>query len=109
MSADGGGLNLDSSQETFEGMMPYRGPISPPAPGLVQWAYSLVVEGLDHSVPFAVTLVDSKGIQVASGQSEEGVASIEAELREQSYELGIEGAQPIAFRAICSQTYGYRG
>lgn len=109
MSADGGGLNLDSSQETFEGTMPYRGPVKPPVPGLVQWAYSLVVEGLDHAVPFTVTLVDSKGTPVASSQSEEGVASIEGELREQSYELCIEGAQPLAFRAICSQTYGYRG
>ena len=109
MSAEGGGLSLDTSQQRFEGTMPYRAAVSPPAARLVQWAYSLVVEALEHAVAFTVTLRDAKGQRVALAQSDEGVASIELELREQTYELDIESTEPAAFRAICTQTYGYRG
>jgi hypothetical protein len=105
---DSGGLNLDSSQETFEGTLPYSGVVTPPVPGLVQWAYSLVVEGMDHSVAFSVTLLNSKGEKVTSDQAVEGIASIEGALAEQTYELRIDGARPISFRAIRTQTYGYR-
>ncbi len=106
-AAGGGAFTLDSSQETFEGTTPYQGQVLPPAAGLVQWAYSLVVEGMDHTVPFSVTLFDSQGAEITSDQAVEGVASIEGELREQAYALRIEGKRPLAFRAICTQTYGY--
>ncbi len=107
-TSESSGLCLDSSQETFEGTLPFQGAVTPPAAGLVQWAYSLVVEGLDHSVPFTVTLLNVRGEHVASDQAIEGVASIETALAEQTYELRIEGDRAISFRAICTQTYGYR-
>lgn len=107
-TSDGGGLILDSAQDTFEGTMPFREQVIPPMPGLVQWAYSLVVQGLEGDVPFTVTLLDAQGEKVAADQAVEGVASIESELRQRNYELRIEGDRPIAFRAIRSQTYGYR-
>ena len=107
-TSDGGGLILDSTQDTFEGTIPYQGQVPPPAPGLVQWAFSLVVQSLEGEVPFSVTLLDARGEKVTADQAIEGVASIEAELRQQNYELRIEGEKPVAFRAIRSQTYGYR-
>lgn len=106
--ANGGTFHLDSSQETFEGQTPFCREVLPPAAGLVQWAYSLVVQGTEAAQPFSVILLDARGQRVASGEAEEGIASLEAELREQPYELRIESARPIAFRAICTQTYGYR-
>lgn len=106
--ANGGTFHLDSSQETFEGQTPFRREVLPPAAGLVQWAYSLVVQGGEATQPFSVILLDARGQRVASGEAEEGIASLEVELREQPYELRIESARPIAFRAICTQTYGYR-
>ena len=106
---DSGSLRLDTSQETIEGTAPYRGEVLPPASAMSHWAYSLVIEGKDPSVPYRVTLLDpSTGEQVAADQTTDGIASIEAELREQTYELQIEPEQPVAFRAICTQTYGYR-
>ena len=107
-TSDGGELLLDSAQDTFEGTMPFRDQVIPPMPGLVQWAYSLVVQGLESEAPFTVTLLDAQGEQVAADQSVEGVAGIEGDLHQESYQLCIEGAQPLAFRAIRSQTYGYR-
>jgi hypothetical protein len=109
MAAGGSGeLMLDSTQDTFEGTMPFRGQVAPPVPGLVHWAYSVVVEGLQHDVPFSVTLCNAQGDRISSDQAVDGVASIEGDLRQQTYELRIEGERPIAFRAIRSQTYGYR-
>lgn len=107
-ASEGGGLILDSSQDTFEGTMPFQDQVMPPAMGLIQWAYSLVVEGMDHAVNFQVTLLDANGEKVAADQSVEGVASIEGDLRQQVYQLQITGEKPIAFRAIRAQTYGYR-
>jgi hypothetical protein len=105
---DGGELILDSAQDTFEGSMPFRDQVTPPAFGLVQWAYSLVVQGLEGEAPFTVTLLDAHGEKIASDQAVEGVASIEGALLQQNYELRIEGERPMPFRAIRSQTYGYR-
>lgn len=107
-TASGGALLLDSTQDTFEGTMPFRGQVTPPVAGLVHWAYSVVVEGLEHDVPFSVTLLNAQGDRVAMDQAVGGVAAIEGDLRQQIYELRIEGVRPIAFRAIRSQTYGYR-
>lgn len=107
-TSDGGGLVLDTIQDTVEGTMPFREQVMPPAAGLVQWAYSLVVQGLEGEAPFTVTLLDAAGEQVAADQAIEGVASIEGALGQQTYDLRIEGARPMAFRAIRSQTYGYR-
>jgi hypothetical protein len=107
-TSDGGGLILDSAQDTFEGTMPFHDQVTPPVPGLVQWAYSLVVQSLEGEAPFTVTLLDARGEQVAADQSLEGVASIEGELRQQTYDLHIVGEKPTTFRAIRSQTYGYR-
>jgi hypothetical protein len=108
VTPDGGGLILDSSQDTFEGTMPYHAQVTPPMPGLVQWAYSLVVQALESDVAFSVTLLEAQGSRVAADQAVDGVASIEGDLRQQNYELRVEGEKPIAFRAIRSQTYGYR-
>ncbi len=107
-ASEGGGLILDSSQDTLEGTMPFQDQVLPPATGLVQWAYSLVVEGMDHAVNFTVTLLDANGEKVAFDQAVEGVASIEGDLRQQVYRLEINGDKPMAFRAIRAQTYGYR-
>ena len=107
-TSDGGGLVLDSAQDTFEGTMPFQEQVSPPVPGLVQWAYSLVVQSLEGEAPFKVTLRDAQGEEVAADQAVEGVASIEGELRQQKYDLSIVAEQPMAFRAIRTQTYGYR-
>ena len=104
---DGGGLILDSAQDTFEGMMPFQDQVVPPVAGLVQWAYSLVVQGLEGEAPFTVTLLDAQGQKVAGDQAVEGVASIEGALLQQTYTLRIEGDRPMPFRAIRSQTYGY--
>jgi hypothetical protein len=109
---DSGSLRLDTSQETIEGTAPYRGEVLPPASAMSHWAYSLVIEGKDPSVSYRVILLDpSTGEQVAADQADQttdGIASIEAELHEQTYELQIESEQSVAFRAICTQTYGYR-
>lgn len=106
---DGGSLKLDTKQETIEGTAPYQAEVEPPASALAQWAYSLVVEGLDRSIPYSVVLIDPlRGEEVASAQTTDGIASIEAELREQTYDLRILSEQPLDFRAICTQTYGYR-
>jgi hypothetical protein len=107
-TSDGGGLVLDSAQDTFEGTMPYQDQVTPPVPGLVQWAYSLVVQSLEGEAAFEVTLSDPQGEKVAVAQAIEGVASIEGELRQQNYDLHIAGQKPMPFRAICTQTYGYR-
>ncbi len=104
-----GSLKLDSLQETFEGQAPYTAQVEPPVPTLSQWAYSLVVEGKDRSVPYRLVLFDPlKGEAVAEDETTDGIASVEAELREQVYELRIETDRPLEFRAICTQTYGYR-
>jgi hypothetical protein len=105
----GGSLKLDSAQETFEGTTTYVGSVQPPATGLTQWAYSLVIQGLDPTIPFSVRLRDPRsGREVAFGDTTDGIASVESVLQEQTYELRIEADQPLSFRAICTQTYGYR-
>ncbi|MBN1483768.1 MAG: hypothetical protein JXA37_03525 [Chloroflexia bacterium] len=106
---DGGSLQLETSQETIEAQMPYQGKVQPPASGLTHWAYSLVIEGMDPSVPYKVVLSDaSSGEEVASAETTDGIVSIEGELAEVVHELHIESAKPNSFRAICTQTYGYR-
>jgi hypothetical protein len=104
-----GSLKLDSIQETIEAIAPYQSDVSPPASRLSHWAYSLVTEAKDKSIPYSIVLVDPvKGEEVASDSTTDGIASIEAELREQTYELRIDCEQALDFRAICTQTYGYR-
>lgn len=106
---DGGMLKLDTAQETFEGIMPYQREVPPPVTGLTQWAYSLVIEGGDHAVPFRVKLFDPRtGEEMAGADADEGIASIEVELREGIYQLAMEVQHELPFRAICTQTYGYR-
>jgi hypothetical protein len=105
----GGSLQLGSSQETFEGATTHVDSVQPPVPRLTQWAYSLVVQGQDPSVPFTVKLRDpSSGSEIVSADTTDGIASIEAVLEEQTYELRIVADQPLSFLAICTQTYGYR-
>lgn len=106
---EGGGLVLDSRQETFSGTTPFAQAVRPPAQRLVQWAYSLVVQ-TDPPARVTVALRDPElGQTVAVDRSEDGIASIEAALAERTYELRIESEQPLAFQAICTQTYGYHG
>jgi len=103
-----GSFKLDSTQETFEATTPYQSEVRPPAPRLTQWAYSLVVEGKDPAVPFTLVLRDPVlDEQIASDRTTDGIASIEAALQDQVYELRVEAEQPLSFRAICTQTYGY--
>jgi len=107
---DEGSFKLDSTQVTFEGTAPYQSEVCPPAPRLTQWAYSIVVEARDPAIPFALMLRDPVlDEQIASDRTTDGIASIEAALQDQAYELRIESEQPLAFRAICTQTYGYHG
>jgi|YelNatPaOPRAMG01_1025707.scaffolds.fasta_scaffold125880_2 hypothetical protein len=100
-------LVLDSREETIAGTTPFSQIVRPPAERLVQWAYSLVVQ---TEPPGRVTLSLRDPVlnqAVAVDRSEDGIASIEATLAEHPYELRIESEQPLSFRAICTQTYGY--
>jgi hypothetical protein len=104
-----GSLKLDTIQETIEAIAPYKGEVVPPVSRLSHWAYSLVTEAEDKSIPYSLALIDAEtGEVVVSDSTTDGIASIEAELSEQTYELRIDCEQALAFRAICTQTYGYR-
>lgn len=106
---NGGTLKLDTSQETIEDTMNYEDVVRPPVEGLTQWAYSLVVEGEDHAVHFKVELLDAaSGEEVVAAEAIDGIASIEAELQEKNYQLRMKANRALPFRAICTQTYGYR-
>ncbi|MGC8874719.1 MAG: hypothetical protein ACP5SI_09795 [Chloroflexia bacterium] len=107
-ASEGGSLILDSRQGTIVGTTPFSQVVQPPARGLLQWAYSLVVQ-TDPPSRVTVALRDpTLGQTVAMDRSDDGIASIEAVLAERTYELRIESEQSLSFQAICTETYGYR-